>query len=37
MSNHCYPKRFSSITNFVDCTDLNRCKNAFFDFDPSFI
>jgi hypothetical protein len=32
---HCCPKRFSSITNFVDFTDLNRCKNAFFDFDPS--
>ena len=34
---HCCPKRFSSITNFVDFTDLNRCKNAFFNFDPSFI
>jgi len=34
-TNHCCPKRFSSITNFVDFTDLNRSKSAFFDFDPS--
>jgi hypothetical protein len=33
---HCCPKRFSSITNFVDFTDLNRCKSAFLNFNPSF-
>jgi hypothetical protein len=34
---HCCPKRFSSITNFIDFTGFKRCKNAFCDFDPSFI
>jgi hypothetical protein len=34
---HCCPKRFSSITNFIDFTGLKRYKSAFCDFDPSFI
>ena len=34
---HCCPKRFSSITNFIDFTGLKSYKNAFCDFDPSFI
>jgi HAE1 family hydrophobic/amphiphilic exporter-1 len=37
IADHCCPKRFSSITNFIDFTGLKRCKNAFCDFDPSFI
>jgi len=32
---HCCPKRFSSITNFIDFTGLKGYKNAFCDFDPS--
>jgi hypothetical protein len=34
---HCCPKRFSSITNFIDFTGRKGYKNAFCDFDPSFI
>jgi len=34
---HCCPKRFLSITNFIDFTGLKGYKNAFCDFDPSFI
>jgi hypothetical protein len=34
---HCCPKRFSRITNFTDFTGFKRCKNAFCDFDLSFI
>ena len=37
ISSHCCPKRFSRITNFTDFTGFKRCKNAFCDFDPSFI
>jgi hypothetical protein len=35
MLQHCCLKRFSSIKNFIDFAGLKRCKNAFFDFDPS--
>ncbi len=33
---HCCPRGCSSLIIFVDFTDLNRCKSAFPDFDPSF-